>query len=84
MARHKPTVEIQNWILVAIDRDTEILVGDAINHPYLGSGNVHTSAVVHKDIEAGTVETRNTRYKLVGPQFTLYHTKASAESARVA
>lgn len=77
----KPTVEIQNWLICAVDDEHEILVGDAVDHPVLGSQYIHTSAIVRKDLGAGEVETRNTLYKLVGPKWM--PAKASAASRTI-
>jgi hypothetical protein len=57
----KPRVAIRAWTLY----DTE-LMGDAINHPRLGYERVRTSLILKVDMDAKTVETRNTVYVLSG------------------
>lgn len=59
----KPIVLMTNWIIIPLDEHSEILCGDAINHPILGSGRIYTSLILNKNNDV--IETRNTIYQLV-------------------
>lgn len=54
--------EITNWRKKPIGEDREIIVG--LMDGYM---EVMTSVVVSHDETTGEVETRNARYKLIGP-----------------
>jgi len=46
-----------------------LIVGEFVNHPDFGNApNGHTSWVEKHDRETGEIETRNSRYTLVGPE----------------
>lgn len=57
----KPEIEIHNWFIVG-----QVLWGDAIRHPTLGSQFIRTSTIQRFDRDEGVVETRNTVYRLIG------------------
>lgn len=57
----KPEVEINNWHIVL-----NVLCGDAVDHPELGTGRLRSSTIQKFDRDEGIVETRNTIYRLIG------------------
>jgi hypothetical protein len=57
----KPEVKIHDWKILG-DR----LYGLAEGHPELGTQRITSSTIQRVDHEAGTVETRNTVYRLTG------------------
>lgn len=61
VVRTKPTVKIENWMVVR-----NCLMGDTIDHPNGPGGRqfARTSAVVKMNVEEGTCETENTIYLL--------------------
>lgn len=66
---------IQNWqrdggFCSAGDGLGYVIYGEFLNHPVFGRKYTYTSYVVAWDKETGMVETRNSRYKLIGEEKT--------------
>lgn len=65
MKRHKG--QIENWFRQEVGNKTVIL-GRFVNHPEFGYANGRTSYIVSHDEATGEIETRNSRYTLVGKE----------------
>ena len=64
---------IKNWFKDSTDCDGKglgyLIRGHFVDHPvYAGQRGGHTSYVVKHDETTGEIETRNSRYLLVGPE----------------
>lgn len=76
MDNHKPSVRLEDWAVVPIERVGEYqqlspgnsLVGRAFGHPRIQEGLfIFTSAIQRCDGSGNIVETRNTTYMLGEP-----------------
>jgi hypothetical protein len=64
---------IHSWVKMQIGDDYGLgwcAYGRAEDHPDFGNHHIRTSYVVKHDEATGEVETRNSRYTLVGPEKT--------------
>lgn len=61
---------IKNWFKYDSDKGLGYLIrGEFVDHPaFAGLPDGHTSYVISHDEKTGEIETRNSRYTLVGPE----------------
>lgn len=57
---------IEHWTKVSYSNG-DIVCGRALDHPAFAGHNIHTSYVLKHDKATGEIETRNSRYTLIGP-----------------
>jgi hypothetical protein len=61
--------EITNWFKLPASHGLGYyIVGQFQNHPEFGQKFTNTSWVERHDLETGEIETRNSMYRLVGPE----------------
>lgn len=63
--------KIHRWSKMHVGDDYGLgwcVYGDAEDHPFFGNATIRTSYVVKHDEATGEIETRNSRYTLVGPE----------------
>lgn len=58
--------KIKHWTKVSYSHG-DIVYGRAVDHPQFAGTDIHTSYVLSHDEATGEIETRNSRYTLVGP-----------------
>ena len=58
--------KIVDWVKVPVGDRGEVVFGRAIDHPEFAGHSIRTSFVVSHDEATGEIETRNSRYTLVG------------------
>lgn len=73
---NKTSVIMREWS-VSNNGQFFYLNGVAIGHPKLGTQFVHTSPIIHVDVENKIIETRNTLYMLEEPCSSLSQTLTS-------
>lgn len=69
---HKGSIE--NWFKLPCSKDKGLgyyIVGDFLNHPDFGNKTTNTSWVEKHDVDSGEIETRNSRYTLIGKEINI-------------
>ncbi len=61
---------IGRWTRITTLNDKVCVAGLALEHPEFGGHYMRTSYLVSHDEETGEIETRNSRYTLVGKELT--------------
>ena len=62
--------KIKDWHREPVQKGRFIVVGFFVDHPDFAGHQGYTSYIVALDEQTGELETRNSRYTLVGPEQT--------------